>query len=188
MASMMLCSCGGDSPPVMPASASELTAFDVALVGTVPAAGAALLVTPPNDRPVDLSVTFSVRVPRGSAGTYLWNTAVQAEQPLGFAIVPIATTTFLQVPLVEGVQSVTIAGFRSTNAICIQPERTAAATTSLDVDLRPPGSSTGQIGTQVVGRRFPTTFKITCLPRTQAAARLSEPARSPRRGSSRGET
>lgn len=159
----LLNGCGAASPPAMPVSATEITAFEVALVSTTPASGAPLVITPPNDRPVSLSVTFSVSVPRGRSGTYVWNTAVQAEQPLGFAILPIATTTFRQVPLVEGVQLVTLAGFQSTNAICIQLERTAASTTSLDVDIRPPGWLPAQGGTQVVGKKFPVTFRITCV-------------------------
>ena len=151
----LLNGCGAASPPAMPVSATEITAFEVALVSTTPASGTPLVITPPNDRPVSLSVTFSVSVPRGRSGTYVWNTAVQAEQPLGFAILPIATTTFRQVPLVEGVQLVTLAGFQSTNAICVQLERTAASTTSLDVDIRALGGCRPRAGRRLLGRSSP---------------------------------
>lgn len=150
---------GGGLTPITPAGPQS---FDVTFVRSAPAAGGTLMLSGPNDTPVSLSVTFSVAVPSGQQGTYQWNTALQAAHPVGTGfVVPVVNTAFQRVTLGTGVQEVTITGFRTTNAICIDP-RTPAATLTLDVDVRTGDASLQQQAPQVLGKQFNVTYALQC--------------------------
>lgn len=158
-AAVMSLACEGDrdiaEPPHSPGGP---TSFDVTLVSSVPAAGGTLILARTNNEPVALSVTFSVSVPISAAGSYNWNTAVQADYP---PVVPVVTTAFQAVTLAPGVQTVTITQFHTTNAYCGNP-LAARASSSIDVDVRAATASLAQGGAQVLGKRFDVSFALQC--------------------------
>jgi hypothetical protein len=117
----------------------------------------------PNDTPVSLSVSFSVTVPPGDAGDYLWITAVQTLNLYGVDyLVPVVTTSPVQVvTLAAGTQTVTMGTFHTTNGLCDQVRAhpvLVGTSTSLDVQLK-----TATALTPFFGKRFPTTFGLRCL-------------------------
>jgi hypothetical protein len=157
-------SCGGSSgspaaaptPPIWPPD------FDVTFGGSSPPPGGTLVLTPPNNTPVALSVTFSVSVPLSYAGTVNWNTAVQAVQPLGWTIVPVVTSAFRPVTLAPGVHTLTLTDFHTTNAICYNLDESARVSTSLDIDVRDPSAGVRQRGSQLLGKRFEVAYTLEC--------------------------
>ncbi len=118
----------------------------------------------PNDTPVSLSVTFSVTVPPGQAGDYLWVTAVQTINlypPIDYPV-PVVTTSPIQVvTLAVGTQIVTMARFHTTNGLCdrvpVHPIQVGSSA-SLDIQLK-----TATSLTPFFGKQFPTTFGLRCL-------------------------
>jgi len=154
--------CGSDSSvPSAPTQPSTPT-FDVQLAGSTPSSGATLDVASPNDTPVSLSVTFSVTVPPGEAGDYLWITAVQTNNLYGVDyLVPVVTTSPTQVVrLAAGTQTVTMAAFHTTNALCdgvpVHPFLVGTST-SLDVQLKTATFA------PFFGKRFATVFGLRCV-------------------------
>ncbi len=134
------------------------TTLDVTFVSSTPAGGGVLVVARTNNLPVSLAVTFSVSVPEGQGGSYSWNTAVQADFP---PMSPVATTAFQTVPLVPGVQTVTITQFHSTNAYCLSGQA-ARASSTIDVDIRAATAPLTQGGAQVLGKKFNVSFGLEC--------------------------
>lgn len=154
--------CGGNSGGMAPTSPMGPQTFDVSFGSSSPAAGGTLLLAAPNDTPVMLSITLSVSAPAAQAGTYNWNTVVQAVQPPGSPIVPVVTSGFQAVTLAAGVQNITLTQFHTTNAICSDPDRSARVSTSVDIDVRLPSAGVGQQGNQVLGKQFNVTYALQC--------------------------
>lgn len=162
-AATLALACGGSSGSgPAPASPSGPLSFDATFASSSPAPGGTLLLGAPNDTPVSLSVTFSVSVPVGKAGSYNWNTAVQAVQPPDSPIVPVVTSAFRPVNLAAGIQTVTLSDFHTTNAICYDRSRSASASTTLDIDVRTPSAGVGQAGAQVLGKQFSVVYVLQC--------------------------
>ncbi len=160
--------CGGEEGTLPTAPSGPITpqlpeAFDAEVVRATPAPGGTLLVSAPNGTPVALDIVFSVSVPAGRAGTYNWNTALQAAHPPGSGFVlPVVSTAFQPVPLVVGVQEVRVTAFHTTNAVCYNLTRTPAQTLTLDIDVRAPGASLGQQQPQVLGKQFAAIWSLEC--------------------------
>jgi hypothetical protein len=153
--------CQGGSGGMAPTSPVGPQTFDVSFVDSSPAPGGTLQLVPPNNTPVALSITFSVSVPAAQAGTYNWNTAVQA-QPPGSPVVPIVTSAFHPVTLAAGVQNIMLTQFHTTNAICYDADRSAKVSTSVDIDVRLPSAGVLQMGSQVLGKRFNVAYTLQC--------------------------
>jgi hypothetical protein len=113
--------------------------------------------------PVSLSVTFSVTVPPGEAGDYLWVTAVEVSDGFGGiypgGIYPVVTTLPTQVvTLVEGTQNVTMEAFHTTNGVCYAVHSIhLGMSASLDIQLRTAAFA------PFFGKRFPITFALYCV-------------------------
>lgn len=154
--------CQGSGGGVAPTSPVGPQTFDVSFVGSSPSPGGTLLLAAPNDTPVSLSITLSVGVPAAQAGTYNWNTAVQAVQPPGSPVVPVVTSAFQPVTLAAGVQNIMLTQFHTTNAICYDAARSARVSTSVDIDVRVPSAGVGQQGNQVLGKQFNVAYTLQC--------------------------
>ena len=156
-----LAACGSYSPAAAPAPSPSPVTFDVQLASSVPASGGTLELASPNDTPVSLALRFSVTVPPGRAGNYLWTVAVQAAQPPGTGfVVPVVTTrAFEPVALIEGTNTVSLSDFHTTNAVCSTASDRPDMSTSLDMDIRTVASPGGQA---FFGKRFPVTFVLRC--------------------------
>ncbi len=151
-------SCGGSSPmpTAQPSPSPTAPKFDAVFVGSTPAPGGVLLLSPPNDTPVALSVTFSVTVPQGQAGYYAWTTAIQAAHPVGSGyIVPVVTSAAQFVTLAAGTQTITFTSFHTTNAIC-SGGSSPPASLSLDIEVR------GAAPDPVLGKKFDVTHGLKC--------------------------
>ena len=158
-----LSACGSYSPAAVPAPHRPTVVFGRAAGEHCVPAGGGTRAGQSERRAGALTVSFSVTVPPRPGRRLLLDDGGQAGQPPGTGFVtPVVTTRpFEPVTLAAGTQSVSVAAFHTTNAVCSHRQRPAGQSHRRASTSR--SRTTASFGAPAFfGKKFPVTFVLHC--------------------------